>query len=113
MTHEINIADFAAFCRSKGGGYDYGDPDGCALCEFVLHDTGRAIRVGSDGYRFLDEEGHEYTKFDPRLIGILSDGEIDPSYAALAERLEALIPAPASPWTIPAAYLALAEQSDA
>ena len=45
MTHEINIADFAAFCRSKGEeAYDFYDIRACALAQFGRHILGDGLR---------------------------------------------------------------------
>lgn len=95
MKHEIDIADFAVFCRSKGAeGYDVADIQCCAFAQYAKArhpkaDMGASeYKVGRDLY-LLPEGGHDaICKANSRLP---NKGR---TFDALADRLEALIAEP-------------------
>ena len=94
MSHEINIADFAAFCRSKGDeAYDYVEPRSCALALFLQIDHPFAD-VGGHSYCL---EGEDEEDGIPIPFGVHNGLTAHPrTFAALADRLEALIAEPVS-----------------
>lgn len=91
------IADFAAFCRSKGDeGYDYVDPTNCAASQF-LRETGRAADPSCSpagwGERNKGGERNPRTPF-PAGVDVMGGGVLGvrpQTFSALADRLEALI----------------------
>jgi hypothetical protein len=101
------IADFAAFCRTKGDeGYVFTDRCSCALASF-LRETGREpMACVIPGYWFTDEaayeaaiaddwrnlEGRACASVPEGIDDCLNTGECDDrTFSALADRLEALI----------------------
>jgi acyl dehydratase len=73
------IADFAAFCRTKGDeAYDFCDSDACALAQFGFPGVGRIA---------CRRLGIPEAAFDAANPIVSSVG----TFSALADRLEALI----------------------
>ena len=77
------LTEFAAWCREQDGTYDYWEADNCAVMQF-LRDTGKPHgRI--DGW-----------EIETRIRGIqpaLNHPSGDWTFAALADRVEQLIPA--------------------
>lgn len=93
------IADFAAFCRTKGDeAYDYVEPQECACCQF-LRETGRAAEpsVIPNKWRDFAVDGFEFKNQMPEgmeaaLVAEGCFGQSDAwTFSALAHRLEALL----------------------
>lgn len=97
MSHEINIADFAAFCRSKGDeAYNFYDTKRCALAQYgrsVLGDNFLCAGVNEVCERGA---GRIYTLDDLTRATLLGRNVESRTFAALADRLEALIAEPVS-----------------
>lgn len=111
MTHEINIADFAAFCRSKGDeAYDYLSNCGCALATYFVEVKGMSagynsgqFAIGGDHWTQKGVDGsHVNHVLPPEIANVLHVG----NYQRLADRLEALLPVLPAKWTKAADYLA-------
>lgn len=87
MTHEINIADFAAFCRSKGDkAFDYYDNCGCALAQFLKGDH-PDVSVGGAVYSLTGEVADDIEMAPGVRKALVSEPS---TFPALADRLEAL-----------------------
>lgn len=85
------IAGMAAWCRTKGDeAYNYCNPDGCALAQFV-NASGLADAASLPLCQRM-ERG-----FDPLVTGVLETAlntggdDKDYTFSALADRLEALL----------------------
>lgn len=91
------IADFAAFCRSKGDEvFDYCEPDCCALAQF-LSTSGRAQKPSVGGYAIWTDDAERGGKSQrapdgvhEALLSVLDHKDCG-TFSALADRLEALI----------------------
>lgn len=82
------IADFAAFCRTKGNEeYDYFSTRTCAVAQFV-RETGLCDNPCVGGWHWRDTATEEIHRFPKGF-----DAECEEPYifSALADRLEALI----------------------
>lgn len=97
MTHEINIADFAAFCRSKGEDtYRYTDNCGCALAQFVSARDERSVVVVPGFFEYADTGERVFYDNDDLEDAVSALDEADrhlrgrKSFSALADRLDAL-----------------------
>lgn len=93
MTHKINVADFAAFCRGRGDeGYTYSNPFGCALALFLRQDHPDA-NVGSRHYALSMDFGAEEIEIP---LGVKRAVQGRPfKFSAVADRLGALVEQPA------------------
>ena len=100
MSNEINIADFAAFCRSKGGGtYEYVDNCGCAVAQFVADRDGRPVFVFPQLVEYMDGDRERFSFSEEIEAAVNAYDDHDDnkrSFAGLADRLEALIAEPVS-----------------
>jgi hypothetical protein len=125
MATDFTIADVLAWARTKPADarYDYGDPNNCALCQF-LSDTGRAERPTVEMWgpidwsptdefpgKWMDKAtgvGTVYPReWEPALAGddTFSGDEESWTFGQLVERLEALLPAVSDTWTKSDSYL--------
>lgn len=84
------ISRFAAFCRTKGDErYDYTDPFGCALAQFV-DETGR---TDAESLPFCERMKVGFDPIEDSVLEVALNSGKDGGYnfSALADRLEALI----------------------
>lgn len=116
---KLDLADFAAFCRSKGSRtYDYHSNCGCAVATYLVEAKGMVAGYGANTFsvggghvsvRGADHRTVEH-RFDDGVSAALHVG----NYRDLADRLEALLPAaPASQWASIKAYLPTAVEQPA
>lgn len=108
----FTIADVLAWARTKhpSEGYDYGDNDNCALCQF-LRETGRASEPSVGGLTWSEWRGKSLLYSRPIPIP-LNTALIGATFGNLVQRIEALCPeaiVTPSEWTRLDAYMVDAE----
>lgn len=116
---KLDIADFAAFCRSKGSrAYDYHSNCGCAVATYLVEAKGMKAGYGVNSFTvggdYVAVRGADRITVEHRLDDGVRDALHVGNFRDLADRLEALLPAaPASQWVSIDAYLPTAAEQPA